>query len=303
MRDATRVCLWGVGTALVAFVPILVGLLTANPSPTRLVWVLGIIGGVVAGLFGGAQARVNALEKNALKAEKNAFERKAVELAQTTDLLEARVRELDKEKNELQLSRSRTASALSQAGLLIYMLTRYRTEQQLNQLLEYYLRALHGALSERGRLSVYFLQYHGGPRRGLPLPTPLGGRTMVYSVRRSVGDIGEVDQWSIFEGTTEAELAANVLDGKAPFPRGLVVDDVQASGWQELGAILQNGAVNGDVKSYCRAPITIDTQYLGFLCVDGTTADIVQRSEYEEVITPFAHSIAGGFAVYYSLGV
>src|SRR5690348_13753022 len=88
MKDWSSVARWGVGTGAAAFIPILVGLLTANPAPSGLAWAVGATGGVVAGIVGTAQAAVNQREKERLKESANDLEVTTAELAGAKQILE-----------------------------------------------------------------------------------------------------------------------------------------------------------------------------------------------------------------------
>lgn len=282
---------WGAATAAAGFIPILVGLLTASPPPRLAAWILGICGGVAAGIVGIAQSATGQRERRVQKEISQQLKNQVRDIEQ-------RKKEIELERDRLQLARTQSNQALGQAGALMLQIWLQRSQDTLDRLLQFLMKSLHSALSARGPVTVSFLQYHGGGRMGLPDPLLDNGSQVIYTIRDYFGDDNLNAKWQITRSSEEEVVAKRVYDEEQPWKKGVVVPDTSSPGWSEH-AVLQMPTLKGRIKSYCRAPLKLAGQPLGFLCVDAAEPNGVTRDDYNEMIEPFGLTIATGFAVYY----
>lgn len=299
MKDWPSVARWGVGTGAAAFIPILVGLLTANPAPSSLAWAVGTTGGVVAGIVGTAQAAVNQREKAQLKKSADDLKATTSEMADANLVLEDHKTSLTTEINMLQLARSSSNRALSLAGETILKILLLKDEKSVDRLLVHLLDGLHSTFESKGPVNVSFLQYHGGAKFGLPEPIQDSTRQVVYTVRESTGHMPEIaSKWTIPLGAKEIGVINRVFAEEDPWQDGVLIEDTSNPALQRF-AVLQNPHLaEKGVGSYCRIPLLLRKNQLGLLCVDAVKPMTLTQPEFQDVILPYGNTIASGFAAY-----
>jgi hypothetical protein len=280
---------WGLATATVAFLPILVGLLTADRKPSSVAWLVAALATLGAGSVGALQAHQN--------------EKSAGEARDTQRTLQHHNEELSKANNELaeakarmEVARAEANAALGQTGRFLLDILLYRNQDSLNRTIQFLLESLHLTLSDRGRVLITFLQYHGGADYGLPDPAHDGRAIVIYSIRSQAGAIDIGQHWQIEKDGQDEQVASRVLTGQPPWEKGVLISDLTDPNWASQ-AVLRLPNSNGRVGSYCRIPLALAGWPLGFLCIDAESPGALHWKDYE-TIEPLAAALATGFAIF-----
>jgi hypothetical protein len=279
---------WGLATATVAFLPVMVGLLTADRKPSSAAWLVAALATIGAGGVGAFQAHQN---------ESSAREDRAMQqtLEDQNDELTKANNELAQAKERLEIARAQANAALGQTGRFLLDILLHRNQDSLNRIVQFLLESLHLTFSDRGRLLITFLQYHGGSEYGLPEPTS-GSHKVSYSIRSQAGALDIGHSWQIEKDSQDDEVALRVLSGKPPWEKGILISDLTAPNWANQ-AVLRLPGSNGKVGSYCRIPLALAGKPLGFLCIDAESPGALDWKDYETV-EPLAAALATGFGIF-----
>lgn len=278
---------FGLFTAGVTYVPILLGLLTANPAPDDTLHVIGALAAAIAGAVAGVRrfrdARTQSEDAARLATASD-------QLRTSREAAEAEQARLEAEKARLEKERADAARSIGALSPALLALTRERSESQVNMLIEVILQELYQVLGDRGPRRVFFLEYCAG-----------SDATVSFVLRGRKGYRTDTFDWTIDDTDEEnVTVARDLLAKRVPWTAGrlLVADVADASSAQfyrlpppDLGDADEH---HGTISCWYRTALVLDEERFGILGVDAWEPHALRRVTDETVIDSFGRLLTVG---------
>jgi hypothetical protein len=274
---------WGLATAVSTFLPILIGLLTADGDVSTSIYGFGAVAAIAAAAV--ATYKFVDDEKNQMT-------------------LRAAVHEVTRSREQLKLERADTQLTLASVGSGLLAVVERNDDDTLTTFINFLLTSLHESLRDRGPSRVYFLQSHltaapdaaAGAAGAIPAAS--------FSPRGTVvGHRGTQLTWAIAHGTPDEKVAIDILSRNPPWRDGsLLVADVRDPAWSRFAELRppdydDEDPEYGKIKSWCRFGVIGATRQLGLLCVDAWRSHALSGPEDESLIEAFATLLAAGLVL------
>ncbi|MDT0352618.1 hypothetical protein [Pseudonocardia charpentierae] len=209
---------WGLATAITTFLPILIGLLTADGDVSTSIYGFGALAAIAAA----AVATYKFVDD---------------EKYQTS--LRIAVQEITHSREQLKLERADTQLTLASVGSGLLAVVERNDDDTLTTFINFLLTSLHDSLRDRGPSRVYFLQSHVAAVPDVAAGS--GGATQgaSFSPRGAViGHRGTQLTWAIAPGTPDEKVAIDILSRNPPWRDGsLLVADVSNPVWSRFAEL------------------------------------------------------------------
>lgn len=262
---------WGLFAGVAAFVPMVIGLLTANPPPGGSLYGFALITAVVVAVAGAIKTRSD---------------------GETIRALQTSERELSREKMRLAQARADTQQTLSLLGAALLGVARRRDDTTLNNYVRSLLDQLHTTLSDRAPCRVYLMQ-----------TAESLGDDRSFALRLAGSPVGHRPNltWTIAHGTREAELAREIMARKSIWSGGsLLQPDVRNPRFHLLKQLAPPDHESPDneertVVCWCRTAVASGDDLFGLLCVDVWDAEALSGPADESLVDSFATLLTTGF--------
>jgi hypothetical protein len=274
---------WGLATAITTFLPILIGLLTADGDVSTSVYGFGALAAIAAA----AVATYKFVDD---------------EKYQTS--LRIAVQEITHSREQLKLERADTQLTLASVGSGLLAVVERNDDDTLTTFINFLLTSLHDSLRDRGPSRVYFLQSHVATVPDVAAGSGGATQNASFSPRGAViGHRGTQLTWAIAPGTPDEKVAIDILSRNPPWRDGsLLVADVSDPVWSRFAELKSpdyddEDPEYGKLKSWCRFGVIGATRQLGLLCVDAWRPNALSGPEDESLIEAFATLLAAGLVL------